>query len=183
MLDPKRGHFFRIPLFVERKNESVRTAAILIILLLPLPAAAIQTGTPAPAFVLRDTTGNSFNSSDYAGKVLIVSFWSPWCIPCREELASLEALYGRYRKDGLEVVAVNSESSKDAVSAFLRKSQLTFSVLLDENKRVWDRFDCTHLPTTILIGRDGIVRKIHKGYGKDALHEYEQTIVELIKQK
>jgi peroxiredoxin len=158
-------------------------ALILICLFFPLAGHAATTGSPAPSFVLNDIAGNRFSSSDYTGKVLIVGFWSPWCVPCRDELPALEGLYARYRKEGLEVVAVSVESSKEAVSAFLRKSKLTFPVLLDENKRVSDRFDCTHLPTTIIIGRDGIVRKTHKGYGKDVLHEYEQTIVELVRQK
>ncbi len=161
----------------------MRSACILIFLLFPLPAAAIQTGTLAPSFVLNDTTGNRFSSSDHTGKVMIVSFWSPWCVPCRDELPALEGLYTKYWKDGLEVVAISAESSNRAVSAFVRKSHLTFPVLVDENKRVSDRFDCTHLPTTVIIGRDGIVRKIHKGYGKDILHEYEQTIIELVRQK
>ena len=155
---------------------------ILISLFFSRPVHAAPAGSPAPSFVLNDTGGNSVRFSDYRGKVVLISFWAPWCVPCREELPALEELYGKYRKDGLEILAISVEPSPAAVSGFLRRMHLTYAVLLD-NKQVSDQFDCTHLPTTIIIGRDGTVRKIHKGYGKEILHEYEQTIVELVKQK
>ncbi len=138
---------------------------------------------PAPLFVLNDTTGNSISSADYAGKVLLVSFWSPWCVPCRDELAAFEGLYAAHRKDGLEIVAISVESSHQAVSSFLKKTPLTFPVLLDDNKRASEAYHCSHLPTTVIIGRDGIIRKVMKGYGKEILREYEQTIINLVNQK
>ncbi len=160
----------------------MRSACILIFLLFPLPATAIQTGTPAPSFVLNDVAGASVGSSDYQGKVLLVTFWSPWCTPCRDELPALDRLYVAHKKDGFEVVAVSVEPSKEAVSAFLRKTGLSFPVLFDD-KHVSDAYSCSHLPTTVFLDRNGVVRKITKGYGKESLHEYQQIIVEMIKQK
>jgi peroxiredoxin len=165
------------------EEERVRTAVILIWLLFPLHAAGVPIGSPAPAFVLIDTAGNRVNSAGYKGKILLISFFSPWCIPCREELAALQGLYAAYGKDGLEVVAISVERSQRAVSGFLKKTQLTFPVLMDENRRVSEAYQCSHLPTTVIISRDGIVRNIRKGYDKDMLHEYEQIIIEVVKQK
>ncbi len=156
--------------------------AFLISLLVSLPATADQTGSSAPPFVLNDSAGNSVSSGQYQGKVLLVCFWAPWCIPCRDELSAFDRLYAKHRQEGLEILAISVESSYQSVSGFLRKTRVTYPLLLDTNKSVSDAYRCSHLPTTVIIDRRGIIRKVVKGFSADFIQLYEQTITDLLKQ-
>jgi peroxiredoxin len=167
----------------QNRTARLLIALVVISLTVPLSGQAVQIGSPAPMFALPDPTGSIFSFSDYRGKVLLITFWAPWCSSCREELAALEGLFRRYRKDGLEVLAVSVDSSKQSVSSVIGKMHATYTVLLDDQQRVSDAYQCTHLPTTVIVGRDGLVKKIIKGYSKDSLRTYEQVIIELLKQK
>ena len=93
--------------------------------------------------------------SDLKGKVVFLNFWATWCIPCRDEMPSMEALHNRFKDDGLEIVAVNSREGREGVLDFLADYGLTFPVVLDEDGRVSAAYGIQAIPTTFLIDRDG----------------------------
>src|SRR5712692_3211927 len=82
----------------------------------PSPRAA---SFPAPDFTVPTLSGTSIRLSDLQGKVVLLNFWATWCVPCRTEMPTLEALYHRYKDRGLEVLAVNLDMLSTAgVEAF-----------------------------------------------------------------
>src|SRR3569832_2747174 len=88
-----------------------RIAACWIGLLLSLvqwqAVAAPKVGEPAPDITLGVTqAGADAKVSDYAGKIVVVSFWATWCAPCRKELPILEGLQ-QQGKGSIQVIAVN----------------------------------------------------------------------------
>ncbi len=158
------------------------TAVIILVLmvaLIPGAAWALQPGDLAPAFAAQDVSGRNVRSADLAGKVVLVAFWATWCRTCREELPGLDRLLGKYGNRGFSVVAVTVGSSRQAVADYLKSNTLSFPVLLDDGT-VSALYQCVHLPTAFLIGRDGVIRKVYKGAAKDALAVYEKEIKELI---
>jgi peroxiredoxin len=67
----------------------------------------------------------------------------------------MEALYNKYRDDGLEILAVNCLESRDDVVAFMKSNKLTFPAALDADGKVSASYGIQGIPTTFLIGRDG----------------------------
>jgi len=58
-----------------------------------------------------DFTAPGLNSqplrlSDFKGRVVFLNFWATWCLPCKEEMPSMERLYRRYKERGLTVLAI-----------------------------------------------------------------------------
>ncbi|MCC2770676.1 TlpA family protein disulfide reductase, partial [Parabacteroides distasonis] len=70
------------------------------------------------------------------GKVVFLNFWATWCIPCRQEMPSMEKLHRELKEHGLEVVAVNLREAQREVRKFVDELDLTFTILLDKDGSV-----------------------------------------------
>jgi DsbE subfamily thiol:disulfide oxidoreductase len=110
---------------------------------------------PAPAFTLEDLSGKSTSLRGLKGKVIFLNFWATWCVPCREEMPAMERLHREFKREGLEVVAVNYREDKDDVRKFLQELGLTFTVLLDKDGKVSEDYGVWSLPLSYFVNRRG----------------------------
>jgi thiol-disulfide isomerase/thioredoxin len=106
-------------------------------------------------WTLKTLDGQSRTLSQLKGKVVFLNFWATWCPPCRAEMPSMEALYQRFRNDGLEFVAVDIMESVADVGEFINEYKLTFPVALDANGKVSNGYGIQAIPETFIIDRDG----------------------------
>jgi len=123
----------------------------------------VELGTKAPdfkAFTL-DSVPREKRLADYRGKVLMINVWATWCLPCRVEMPSIEALNKAYGPKGLKIVAVSIDDpgTDAAIRAFVKQYGLTFEVLHDPQGRISDLYDVTGYPETFIVGKDGVIRK------------------------
>jgi peroxiredoxin len=109
----------------------------------------------APDFTLEDPSGKRLGLKDLKGKVVFLSFWATWCVPCREEMPLMEKLQREFREQGLEIVAVNFREDKKTVRQFFAELGLSFTSLADENGKVGEEYGAWSLPLTYLIDRNG----------------------------
>lgn len=120
-------------------------------------------GTRAPDFhaVTLDTPARQQSLADYKGKVVLVNIWATWCQPCRVEIPSIERLYTTYGPKGLNVVAVSVDDpgSESAIRAFVHDMGMTFQVLHDPSGQIERAYQVTGYPETVIIGKDGVIRK------------------------
>jgi cytochrome c biogenesis protein CcmG, thiol:disulfide interchange protein DsbE len=122
----------------------------------------IEAGSVAPEFRAKELGSSSFKSlADYKGQVVILNIWATYCIPCREELPSLERLYQDYGPKGLKLIAVSADEgvSEDSIRAFAKHYGVTFEILHDPSHAVDDAYQATGYPETFVIGREGTIRK------------------------
>jgi thiol-disulfide isomerase/thioredoxin len=89
--------------------------------------------------------------------VVFVNFWATWCPPCRAEAPALERLYRELREEGFDILAVSIDQreSRAEVDAFQREFELSFPVLLDPDKELYDAYRVTGVPETFMIGPQG----------------------------
>ena len=138
---------------------------------------------PAPGFTLQSTTGEQVSLASLKDKVVMVNFWATWCVPCRQEMPHLQALYERYESLGFELLAVNVEkNSAEGVRKWLEETPVTFPVLLDGNNQVTKLYKVQTMPSTVLIGRDGTMRFIHHGYKPGYENEYQTQVRALLRE-
>lgn len=119
-------------------------------------------GMDAPPFDLRDLDGKRRRLKDYEGKVVFVHFWATWCVPCRQELPSVQRLRDRFRDRDFAVVTIAADSAK-AVRAFLAELRLDLPVLLDQYGAALRAYRIVGLPTTYIANRAGKVEGIAMG--------------------
>jgi peroxiredoxin len=117
-----------------------------------------EVGFLAPGFNLRNLNGNHDSLANYRGQVVILNFWATWCAPCRVEMPAFEALYRRYRSEGLTVLAVSIDKAADQkVKDFVEKRQLSFPVLLDTKGEAERLYPSVSIPFTYVIDQQGRV--------------------------
>jgi thiol-disulfide isomerase/thioredoxin len=109
----------------------------------------------APDFTLDGLHGRPVRLRDLRGRVVFLSFWATWCVPCRQEMPAMERLYQAYRERGLTMVAVNYKESPAEVKTFMEELRLTFPAALDRKGAVTASFAVRSLPVTYLVDRDG----------------------------
>jgi peroxiredoxin len=132
------------------------------------PTGGSGSGTLAPDFTARDVDGKTFRLSDHLGKhVVLLDFWATFCEPCKAEFPHLADLYARDKEKGLLVlgVAMDGPESSAEVPAFVKRHDVTFPVVLDDDSRIASLYDPKKsMPLSVLIGRDGRITVVREGY-------------------
>ena len=123
----------------------------------------VELGSKAPDFTAFtiDSTPKIKTLADYRGRVLMINVWATWCLPCRVEMPSIEALHKAYGPKGLKIVAVSIDDpgTEPAIRAFAKQYGLTFEILHDPKGAITQAYDISGYPETFIVGRDGIIRK------------------------
>lgn len=122
--------------------------------------ARVEVGAEAPDFRALDlATGDTVALRDhYAGKVTLLNIWATWCIPCRTEMPSMEALYRELAPRGFEIAAVSiDEGNSQVVRNFGDELELTFDILHDRSGRIQQLYQTTGVPETFLLNREGVI--------------------------
>ena len=162
---------------MDRPTLALGTLAILASL---ATGAGQEKPSPAPGDVAPPRLGITRDGDDvetqFAGKVLIVTFWASWCGPCLQELPKLEGIQRVAGKERVQVVAVNIED-RDQFRRIHRKLS-SFALLLshDFNKASREAYGVDGIPHMLIIGRDGRILKVHRGTAEGSL---DQIIAEI----
>ena len=109
----------------------------------------------APSFALDDLSAKRVSLKDLRGKVVFLNFWATWCVPCRQEMPTMEKLQREMKEQGLEVVAINIRESKREVQKFIGELGLTFQILLDKDGKVSEEYGAWAIPLSYFINRKG----------------------------
>jgi thiol-disulfide isomerase/thioredoxin len=75
-----------------------------------------------PDLAFTDAAGKPKNLADWRGRTVLLNLWATWCVPCRKEMPTLDALQGKLGGPGFEVVAVNIDTrDPDKPKRFLQE--------------------------------------------------------------
>ncbi len=142
---------------------------------------------PDPFTEVALTTGDgrlripALDSPRYRGKPVIVQIFGTWCPNCHDETPTLVDLHRRYSNAGLEILGLayevtgDDDRSRRQVERFIERYNIPWEIVIagtsDKDQASSTLPDISRVksfPTTIWIGRDGIVRAIHSGFAGPA---------------
>jgi thiol-disulfide isomerase/thioredoxin len=106
---------------------------------------------------MRDDLGRPVSLAQYRGKVVVMNLWASWCPPCRAEMPDLQKLQSAYASHGVVVIGVNQGESAERAREFAGSLGLHFPIWIDDAQAYGRVYAALGLPTTVVIGRDGIV--------------------------
>jgi cytochrome c biogenesis protein CcdA/thiol-disulfide isomerase/thioredoxin len=110
------------------------------------------------------------------GRVVLVDFWTYTCINCIRTLPYLNAWYGKYRRQGFEIVGVHTpefpfEHSAANVAAAIAQNGIRYPVVQDNDYGTWNAYENEYWPAEYLIDAEGNVRLADFGEGEYAAKE------------
>ncbi|HEX4957898.1 MAG TPA: TlpA disulfide reductase family protein [Lacibacter sp.] len=166
----------------------------------------LRDGESRLSFSFKDVNGKTVSITDeqFQNKVVILQLMGSWCPNCMDESRFLSDFYKQYEKKGVAVIALAYEYSTDearsraSIQKFIDRFQIQYPVLIAPvtvndpqrtEKTLPQLTPIRSFPTTIFIGKDGTVQKVHSGfYGPGTGIYYEQfrkefyeTIEQLLK--
>lgn len=131
--------------------------------------AANSVGERAPNELGRTLDGKVITLSSYAGKVVVVSFWATWCKYCLKELPILENIQKLAGEEQVQVIAVNTEERD--VFRQVSRTLKDFKMMLayDPYETYAKSFGVKGIPHLVIIGRDGKIIQVYRGYDESSL--------------
>lgn len=147
------------------------------------PGGPQSTGS-VPAFEATTIDNRHFSMTDHLGKdVVLVSFWATWCEPCKAEMPTLQGLQEKYADQGFTVVSVSMDSpeTQSGVKPYIRRQGYTFPVMVDEDTAIAQALNPSGtVPFTVIIGRDGNVKKQISGFQPSEAAHIEREVTALL---
>jgi len=114
-------------------------------------------GHRAPLVLVDKWVNHEPAPAKLTGRALLIEFWATWCGPCRRSLPHMAELAREYEDQGLTVVGISIDDDLPELEQFLAKNPLPYAVAwgaLDDHAE----FALSGIPTSLLVGPDGIVR-------------------------
>ena len=159
----------------------------------PSRHSSVKDPTEPFKFAFPDITGKIITNKDerFRNKVIIIGIGGSWCPNCHDEAPFLSELYTKYHDKGLEVVELSFEEDAQKAKgfprllAFNKRYGVNYTVLLagdqaDVAEKVPQIHNLNSFPTTIFIGRDGLVRSVHAGFAGAVSGVFHSTAKEEI---
>jgi thiol-disulfide isomerase/thioredoxin len=134
-----------------------------------------------------NTNGQPITIQEFIGKkVILVDFWTYSCINCQRTLPYLNDWHKKYADDGLLIVGLHTpefefEKNYDNVLAAVKKYDIQYPVVLDNDFSTWQAYGNRYWPRKYLIDIDGFIVYDHIGEG--AYEETEAKIQELLEER
>ncbi len=122
----------------------------------------VAVGKEAPDYkAINLKTGDTVGvRSSYRGHVTLVNIWATWCVPCRKEMPSMQALFDSLAPLGFRIAAVSIDmESPDVVRDFSSDLGLTFDILHDRSGEIQQVYQTTGVPESFLLDTNGVIMK------------------------
>jgi thiol-disulfide isomerase/thioredoxin len=114
-----------------------------------------------PDLAFRDAAGQPKSLADWHGRTVLLNLWATWCVPCRKEMPTLDALQDKLGGPAFEVVTINIDTrNPDKPKDWLRDIGIArLAYYSDINAKVFQDLKAVGkafgMPTTLLVDPNG----------------------------
>lgn len=116
---------------------------------------AVRGESPAKDFTLKTLEGGEITLSGLRGRVVLLSFWATWCVPCKVEFPALARLSEEFSGRGLSVVAIAADTKKRVGSFVEEYGSGEMVIVMDRYGSVMRDYGVSFFPMGVIVGADG----------------------------
>ncbi|HOV04720.1 MAG TPA: TlpA family protein disulfide reductase [Kaistiaceae bacterium] len=112
---------------------------------------------PPEEFVISHDGGTAISLADLRGRLVVLNIWATWCLPCRDEMPSLDRLSDLVDARDVAVLPISVDARAErAVRPFYFTIDIkNLPVLTASGRDVVAAFHDQTMPFTVILGRDG----------------------------
>jgi cytochrome c biogenesis protein CcmG/thiol:disulfide interchange protein DsbE len=158
----------RRPILLALLVAALTTLVVLVVVRTPATGQRAAMGEPAPPIVGTTLDGAGFDLAALHGRPVVVNFWGPSCVPCREEFPLLADKLAAHGPDGLQVVGVLTDDPPEPARAFVSEYGAGWPTVIDPDRALKTAYRVAARPQTYFVDGDGIIRSIQIGELTDA---------------
>jgi cytochrome c biogenesis protein CcmG, thiol:disulfide interchange protein DsbE len=137
----------------------------------------VERGAPAPPVEGTTLDGEPFRLADLRGRPVIVNFWGPSCIPCRDEFPLLKAKLEQHSDDDLAIVGVLMDDPPEPARDFVAELGATWPTVVDPGEAIVQAYNVAARPQTYFVDGDGILRSIQIGEVREADFDRQYALI------
>lgn len=141
------------------------------------PANPIARGEPAPAVSGLTLDGAAFDLGSLRGRPVLLNFWGPSCVPCRDEFPLLKTKLAEHADTGLAIVGVLMFDGAAPARDFIAEYGATWPTVDDPSGAIRGAYRVAARPQTYFIDRGGILRSIQIGEVTDGEFERQFALI------
>jgi cytochrome c biogenesis protein CcmG/thiol:disulfide interchange protein DsbE len=156
---------------------AVATLGLVVLTRQPVGDQRAAVDSPAPAIVGTTLDGVAFDLAALRGRPVVINFWGPSCVPCREEFPLLAAKLAEHAADGLALVGVLTDDPPEPARAFVTEYGATWPTVIDPDRAIKTAYRVAARPQTYFVDGAGIIRKIQIGELTDAEFERQYALI------
>jgi cytochrome c biogenesis protein CcmG, thiol:disulfide interchange protein DsbE len=174
-LDPRRR-----PIVLALAVAILAAVAVIGFVVATRPAgdlSPIAKGQPAPPIVGTTLDGAAFDLATLRGRPVVINFWGPTCVPCRDEFPLLKAKIAEHAAQGLTVIGILTDDAADPARAFIAEEGATWPTVVDPGAALKRAYRVVGRPQSYFIDREGILRSIQVGEVRDADFERQFGLI------
>lgn len=108
------------------------------------------------ALSLQTLDGQRISLQSEIGELTFVTFWASWCKSCKLELDALNYLGSLHYHQGVKIIGVSIDETREAARAAAFRKDLAFiNLFVDENKSIQNAFRVRSVPVTVVLDNKG----------------------------
>jgi len=118
--------------------------------------------------------------ADYPNKIVLLSFFTTWCPPCKAEIPNLIALQNNYKNDVIVVsVLLEEMKTNDEIKAFIKDFNINYQVInsSDSMEVAKSLGGIKSIPTMFLIDRNNNIFQKYVGIVPSEMMEIDMKKV------
>jgi cytochrome c biogenesis protein CcmG, thiol:disulfide interchange protein DsbE len=139
--------------------------------------SGIERGKTVPGIIGTTLDGTAFDLASLRGHPVLVNFWGPSCIPCREETPLLATLAARHAADGFVIVGVLADDPVEPARQFAAQYGATWPTVIDPGAVLKAAYHVIGRPQSFYVDRNGIYRDLQIGPVTDADFERKYATI------
>ena len=153
----------RRPILLALLVAAATTLVVLLIVRAPVSGPRAAVGDVAPPITGTTLDGEPFDLATQLGRPVIVNFWGPSCIPCRDEFPLLRAKLAEHAAAGLVVVGVLTDDPPEPARSFAAEFGGSWPTVIDPERTIKTAYRVAARPQTYFVDGAGIIRSIQIG--------------------